>query len=216
MRFSSWTTSCRSAAENVAQTWPAGISGPSDTTRTPLRERATRPRQLGRVCRRERRVPRSKDWWQHAAGAARCRRGSARRRGHRDRAPRRRFQTGDHREGGQDQSLQGDPDHPGGGRGYQHQLSFDSIPHGELLKSVARRISDRHVLHLLKMWLEAPVEETDQRGRKQRTYHNRNQHRGTPQGAPLSPLLANLYMRRFVLGWKVAGHEQRLLARIVN
>jgi RNA-directed DNA polymerase len=93
---------------------------------------------------------------------------------------------------------------------------FDNIPHGELMKSVARRISDRHMLHLIKMWLEAPVEETNPRGQKQRTYYNRDQGRGTPQGAPLSPLLANLYMRRFVLGWKVAGHEQRLAARIVN
>ena len=87
---------------------------------------------------------------------------------------------------------------------------FDSIPHAELMKSVARRVSDRHLLHLIKMWLEAPVEETDERGRKQRTTRNKDEGRGTPQGAPISPLLANLYMRRFVLGWKTLGHEQRL------
>jgi RNA-directed DNA polymerase len=93
---------------------------------------------------------------------------------------------------------------------------FDSIPHAELMKSVARRVSDRHLLHLIKMWLEAPVEETDQRGRKQRTTRNKDDHRGTPQGGVLSPLLANLYMRRFILGWKQLGHEARLGARIVN
>jgi len=95
-------------------------------------------------------------------------------------------------------------------------LSFDSIPHAELLKSVTRRISDRYVLRLIKMWLLAPVEEVDRRGRKCRTTRNKDLGRGTPQGAPVSPLLSNLYMRRFILGWKLLGHEQRFQAKIVN
>ena len=93
---------------------------------------------------------------------------------------------------------------------------FDSIPHGELMKSVARRVSDKAMLHLIKEWLEAPVEETNERGNHQRTTRNRDKKRGTPQGAPISPLLSNLYMRRFVLGWKTLGHEKRLDAYIVN
>ncbi|HLJ93501.1 MAG TPA: group II intron reverse transcriptase/maturase [Gemmataceae bacterium] len=93
---------------------------------------------------------------------------------------------------------------------------FDSIPHSELMKSLARRISDRHLLHLLKQWLEMPVEETDERGRKHRTTRNKDEGKGTPQGAPISPLLANVYMRRFVLGWKELGHERRLGACLVN
>ena len=84
------------------------------------------------------------------------------------------------------------------------------------MKSVARRVVDGAMLHLIKMWLEAPVEETDEHGRKHRSTSNRDEGRGTPQGAPISPLLSNLYMRRFVLGWKTLGHEKRLRAYIVN
>src|SRR5258708_7360820 len=93
---------------------------------------------------------------------------------------------------------------------------FDSIPHADLLKSVARRIVDGAMLHLIKMWLEAPVEETDEKGNKHRSMRNRDEGRGTPQGAPISPLLSNLYTRRFVLGWKKLGHEKRLAAYAVN
>ena len=93
---------------------------------------------------------------------------------------------------------------------------FGSIPHAELMKSVARRIVDRRVLHLLKMWLECPVEETDDRGRKTRTTEARDNRRGIPQGSPISPLLANLYMRRFVLGWKKLGLERSLGTRLVT
>jgi RNA-directed DNA polymerase len=93
---------------------------------------------------------------------------------------------------------------------------FDSIPHAELLKSVARRVVDGAMLHLIKMWLEAPVEETDEHGRKHRSTRNRDEGRGTPQGASISPLLSNIYMRRFVLGWKKLDHEKRLSAHIVN
>jgi RNA-directed DNA polymerase len=93
---------------------------------------------------------------------------------------------------------------------------FGSIPHAELMLSLARRIVDRRTLHLIKMWLECSVEETDDRGRKTRTTETKDQRRGIPQGSPLSPLLANLYMRRFVLGWKKLGLEKRLGTRIVT
>jgi len=93
---------------------------------------------------------------------------------------------------------------------------FGSIPHSDLLKSVARRIVDRRVLHLIKMWLDCPVEETDERGRKTRTTEARDNRRGIPQGSPLSPLLANIYMRRFVLGWKKLGLERSLGTRLVT
>ena len=93
---------------------------------------------------------------------------------------------------------------------------FGSIPHAELMKSLARRIVDKRVLHLLKMWLECAVEETDDRGRKKRTTEAKDNGRGIPQGSPISPLLSNLYMRRFVLAWKKQGLECNLGSRIVT
>lgn len=107
-------------------------------------------------------------------------------------------------------------------RGYQEVVDadladyFGSIPHAELMLSLARRIVDRRVLHLIKMWLECSVEETDDRGRKRRTTEAKDTRRGIPQGSPISPLLANLYMRRFVLGWKQLGLERNLGSRVVT
>jgi hypothetical protein len=72
------------------------------------------------------------------------------------------------------------------------------------------------VLHLIRLWLDCPVEETDERGRKRRTTEARDRRRGIPQGSPISPLLANLYMRRFVLGWRKLGLDYSLGTRIVT
>ncbi len=93
---------------------------------------------------------------------------------------------------------------------------FGTIPHAELIKSVARRTVDRRVLHLITMWLECSVEETDKRGRKTRTTAAKDKRCGIPQGSPISPLLSNLYMRRFILGWKKLGLDRRLGSQIVT
>ncbi len=91
---------------------------------------------------------------------------------------------------------------------------FDTIPHGELLRCVARRISDGQVLALLKMWLKAPVEVRDGMGGK-RLVGGKGATCGTPQGGVISPLLANLYMNRFLKYWRRNGLGQRLKAHVV-
>ena len=93
---------------------------------------------------------------------------------------------------------------------------FGEIPHAELMRSVARRVSDGRLLGWIKAWLEMPVEEDDGKGGKRRTNQARRERKGTPQGAPVSPLFSNIYMRRFIVGWKVLGHARRFEAEIVN
>ena len=75
-------------------------------------------------------------------------------------------------------------------------VSFDTIPHSELLKCVAQRIVDRDMLHLIKMWLKVPVAEWDEDG-KPRVSGGKESSCGTPQGGVISPLLANLSLRAY-------------------
>ena len=91
---------------------------------------------------------------------------------------------------------------------------FDTIPHDELLKCVARRISDKHVLALIKMWLKTPVEESTGSGGKRLT-GGKGSKSGTPQGGVISPLLANIYMNRFLKYWRRNDLGQRLRAHVV-
>src|SRR5580692_3968692 len=92
---------------------------------------------------------------------------------------------------------------------------FDTIPHRELIQCVARRIVDRDMLHLIKMWLKVPVEERDGNG-KPRVSGGKNSTCGTPQGGVISPLLANLYMNRFLKYWRITGRGEVFQAQIVN
>jgi RNA-directed DNA polymerase len=91
---------------------------------------------------------------------------------------------------------------------------FDTIPHDELINCVARRISDKHVLSLIKMWLKTPVEERTDKGGKRLT-GGKGSKCGTPQGGVISPLLANIYMNRFLKYWRQNGLGQRLKAHVV-
>jgi RNA-directed DNA polymerase len=92
---------------------------------------------------------------------------------------------------------------------------FDTIPHHELLQCVARRVVDRHVLRLVKMWLKVPVEERDTQGLRRMTGGQRST-RGTPQGGVISPLLANIYMHRFLRAWRQRNKGQEYRARLIT
>src|SRR5713101_1319519 len=92
---------------------------------------------------------------------------------------------------------------------------FDSIPHDALLQSVARRVVDRNVLRLIKMWLRAPIEERDADGTR-RMSGGRGNTRGTPQGGVASPLLANIYMNRFLKHWRLTGCGDTFHAHVVS
>lgn len=91
---------------------------------------------------------------------------------------------------------------------------FDTIPHADLLQSVARRVADGKILHLLKLWLKSPVEERDGKGNRRMTGGKKSK-RGTPQGGVISPLLANVYINRLLRHWKRTGASNRL-GRIVS
>jgi RNA-directed DNA polymerase len=92
---------------------------------------------------------------------------------------------------------------------------FDTIPHPELMQCVARRIADRDMLHLIKMWLKVPVADRDESGHG-RVSGGQKSTCGTPQGGVISPLLANLYMNRFLKYWRITGKGEAFQAQVVN
>lgn len=89
---------------------------------------------------------------------------------------------------------------------------FDTIPHDKLLKLVTKRIVDKHILKLIKMWLNAPVVEEREDGKKE----YRGNDKGTPQGGVISPLLANIYLNVLDTLWKVKEIEEKMRARLVR
>jgi RNA-directed DNA polymerase len=92
---------------------------------------------------------------------------------------------------------------------------FDTIPHPELMRSVARRVVDRQMLKLIRRWLKAPIEERDEQGHRRLT-GGRSSGMGTPQGGVLSPLLANLYMHRYLRYWQQQGKGEQFRAKVIN
>ena len=93
---------------------------------------------------------------------------------------------------------------------------FDTIPHSNLMATVAQRISDGEILRLIQMWLKAPVVEVDEDGTKRNIGGGKGNRKGTPQGGVISPLLANLYLHLLDRIWERRQLQQRLGARIVR
>ena len=92
---------------------------------------------------------------------------------------------------------------------------FDTIPHADLMKSLARRLSDGKLLGLLKGWLKAPVAEQTEGG-GWRFSGGKRATRGTPQGGVVSPLLANVDMNRYLKVFRQRGLDRQYGARLVN
>jgi RNA-directed DNA polymerase len=92
---------------------------------------------------------------------------------------------------------------------------FDSIPHSDLLKSVAPRVVDRRVLRLIKLWLNAPVEERDEDGTR-RMSSGKSSTCGTPQGRVASPMLANIYMNHFLRHWRLTARNEAFQAHVIS
>jgi len=93
---------------------------------------------------------------------------------------------------------------------------FDTIPHSNLMVTVAERICDGEILRLIQMWLKAPIMEMDKDGTKRHIGGGKANRKGTPQGGVISPLLSNLYLHILDRIWERNNLQQRLGARIVR